>query len=202
VPPPGTLRPRARRCTSPGARVRAGCSTHCGAILGQDRGPTMSEFLTGESPAPLLHPSPRLRLSSAHCLVMKRQMIRMSSMLRLDASGRVVGVLLRRSVGLAGADRRGRFCAAVCELGKGRCMCTVRSGMSDEELGNRNDSVWTNVSRRSLIVGWGARVDARVIWAIGSRSERVGFNARQRNPDPSDRDPTDLIAYRLGMGPI
>lgn len=40
-------------------------------------------------------------------------------MLRLDASGMVVGVLLCRSVGLAGADRRGRLCAAVCELGKG-----------------------------------------------------------------------------------
>jgi hypothetical protein len=37
-------------------------------------------------------------------------------------------------------------------------MSTVRSGMSGGELGNRNDSAWINVSRRSLIVGWGAWV--------------------------------------------
>jgi hypothetical protein len=54
-------------------------------------------------------------------------------------------------------------------------MSTVGSGMSGGELGNHNDLAWTNVSRRSLIVGWGAQVDARVIWAIGSRSERSGL---------------------------
>jgi hypothetical protein len=55
-------------------------------------------------------------------------------------------------------------------------MSTVRSGMCGGELGNRNDSAWINVSRRSLIVGWGAWVDARVIWAIRSRAERSGLH--------------------------